>query len=479
MPNSAGRGATLGALLTACAMLATCTSATAAAYEPAPAQLPAPAISASLGPARSLPPGYFGFNFDYAGVREYDGDLAARYSQLAGLLPGTMRYPGGTQANYFQWHLGYPVDPPKGQCLASRPTGGFAFTLLDLKTAYEKTKAPPVFDLNVMTSTLACQIAMLQQAHQDGLPVRYVELGNELYIDSTDNVHYFPTAADYGTTVAAYVKAVHQRFPQAQVAAVGALPQFTQRDRTWNQGMLMAAGQAGGQPDAITLHVYPSYSQALTPGGLPGLFSEPYQMMQQISSVTGALPPRLPTWLTEYNLLPKHAPNSNPAQTSYAQALFVTEMDLLLVHRVPSAQLIQLWAAFGGDASYAYTGKPGNPQLTPGGLALTWVDKAAQGATASRPIVFTSAPVLPGGFPALIGQIFTSAAGSSRILVNLSPSAVPVKAGTAIPAGAPYEQITFAGSPARQVATASKLTISHNKAGMVLTVPAHSIIKIG
>ena len=478
MINSVGRAATLGALVTACTMLATCTSATAANSRPTATQPPAPVITATLGPARSLPPGYFGFNFDYAGLKEYSGDLLARYSQAAALLPGTLRYPGGTQANYFQWHLGYPVDPAAGQCLTSRPGGGFAFRLSDLKTAYGTTKAPPVFDLNVMTSSLTCQLAMLQQAKQLGLPVKYVELGNELYIDSSDNVHYFPTAADYGKTVAAYVKAVHQNFPHAQVAAVGALPQNTKRDRSWNQGMLAAARQAGGLPDAITLHVYPTYNQALTPGGLPGLFSEPYKEMQEISSVTGAMPVRLPTWLTEYNLLPKHAANSNPAQTSYAQALFVTEMGLLLVHHVPSAQLIQLWAAFGGDASYAYTGKAGSPQLTPGGLALTWVDTAAQGATASRPIVFTGAPALPGG-PALIGQDFTSAAGSARILVNLGSLAVSVKAGPAIPSGAAYEQITFAGTPAQQVTTASKLTVSHKKAGTVLTVPAYSIIKIG
>jgi hypothetical protein len=190
MPNSAGRRATLGALMTACAMLSTCTSATAATYQPASAQ-PTPAITATLGSARSLPAGYFGFNFDYAGFKEYDGDLPARYGQLAALLPGTLRYPGGTQANYFQWHLGYPVDPPAGQCLTSRPGGGFAFTLSGLKTASTETRAPVIFDLNVMTSTLACQMAMLQQAHQLGLPVRYVELGNELYIDNRDNVRCF------------------------------------------------------------------------------------------------------------------------------------------------------------------------------------------------------------------------------------------------------------------------------------------------
>jgi hypothetical protein len=32
--------------------------------------------------------------------------------QLADLAPGTLRWPGGTGANYFRWRKGYPEPPP-------------------------------------------------------------------------------------------------------------------------------------------------------------------------------------------------------------------------------------------------------------------------------------------------------------------------------------------------------------------------------
>jgi hypothetical protein len=436
-------------------------------------------VTAKLGSARSVLPGFFGVNFDYGGASEYPKDPGLD-SQLAALKPGTLRWPGGTSANFFQWKIGFPVNPPSGStCPSSSASSAFRFTLADLLAAYKATKAPPVFDLNVMTSTRACQISMLRQAKKLGLPVKYVELGNEYYLGMQNYPHYFATAAGYGRAVAGYVKAVHKDFRGALVAAVGSLPDSTARERTWNKNMLDAARTAGGLPNAVTLHVYPSYNTALTKGALPALFTEPYTELTTIGKVIGALPVRRPVWLTEYNLRPKHTANSNPAQTSYAQALFVTEMDLLLVDHVTTAQFVNFWAAFGGDASYGYTGKTATPVLTPGGLALTLVDRAAHGATKTRPISFTGAPALKaGGSPALIGQFFSAGSSKREVLVNLSSHALSVKTGAAIPAGAPYEVVTFSGSPARQVSTASALTVKHKRTGGSLAVPAYSIIMI-
>jgi hypothetical protein len=463
------------AVLAAGAILAGSGSAMAVTSQPQAAP-----VTARLGAARTLPAGYFGVNFDYGGASQYATSDADFYRQLAALGPGTLRFPGGTNANFFQWKAGFPVDPPAGSCLSAAAGGAFRFTLSDLLTAYRATKAPPVFDLNVMTSDLSCQMQLLERARQLGLPVRYVELGNEFYLTLDHNATYFPTAADYGASVARYVTAVHRDFPGARVAAVGSLPVSTTREQTWNKDMLSAARAAGALPDAITLHVYPSDNQALTTSGLPALFTEPYSELGTINGVVGRLPVSRPVWLTEYNLRPKHTANSNPAQTSYAQALFVTEMDLLLAEHVPAARFIDFWSAFGGNASYSYAGSPSDPALTPGGLALELVDAAAHSATLTRPILFSGAPDLaPGGSPALIGQSFTAGQARHEVLVNLSSQALSMATGAAIPAGRPCEQVTYPGSPAAQVAAASALTVAHSTTGKSLSVPAYSIVVVG
>ena len=467
------------AVLVAGALAAGSGSAMAVTSVRPPAAPAAAPITGRLGAGRSLPGDYLGTIFDYVGASQYGDPDPKFYGQLAALEPGTLRYPGGTNANFFQWQAGLPVDPPAGSCVSSSTSSAFRFTLSDLLTAYNATKAPPIFDLNVMTSSLSCQIKMLRRAQQLDLPIRYVELGNEFYLNFDNYPAYFPTAADYGRTVASYVKAVHQDFPGALVAAVGSLGVSTAREQTWNQDMLDAARQAGGLPDAITLHVYPFDNTALTTSALPGLFSEPYTSLTSISSAVGRLPVARPTWLTEYNLRPKHTPNSNPAQTSYAQALFAAEMSLLLTEHVPSAQLIDFWAAFGSNASYSYAGRASDPPLTPGGLAQQLVDEAGHGATLTRPIIFTGAPALEaGGRAALIGQSFTASPARREVLVNLSPQALTIKTGTAIPAGQAYEQVTYSGSPAAQVAAASALTINHGTTGSSLSMPAYSIILV-
>ncbi len=463
--------------LVAGVLFATSGGALAAGRQLAPAETAQ--VTAKLGQAHSLSPGFFGFNFDYGGASEYSTDTKVD-SQLAALDPGTLRYPGGTNANFFQWKLGYPVNPPSGSACPSSPAAGtYRFTLADLLAAYRATGAPPVFDLNVMTSSLSCQMSMLREARELGLPIDYVELGNEFYLDFMNYPKYFPTGADYGATVASYVKALRSDFPGALVAAVGSLPDSTARERTWNSAMLDAASKAGGLPDAITLHVYPSYNKALTTSGLAALFTEPYTELTDIGSVAGSLPFARPLWLTEYNLRPKHTANANPAQMSYAQALFVTEMDLLLAEHVTAAQFVDLWSAFGPNASYAYAGSAASPALTPGGLALSLVDQAARGATSTRPIDFTGTPVLgSGGPPALIGQRFVSGSVRPEVLVNLSSQTVTINTGGAIPAGKAYEQVTYSGSPVAQVGTASALTVQHLTTGGSLSVPAYSIIVI-
>jgi hypothetical protein len=463
--------------LAAAAVVAASGTATAVAgHQVAPARSPEQ-VTAKLGAAHSLLPDFFGVNFTYDGAAEYATDPSTD-SQLAALDPGTLRYPGGT--NFFQWKLGLLVDPPSGSpCASSSTSSAFRFTLPDLLAAYKATRAAPVFVLNVMTSTLSCQISMLRKARQIGLPVDYVELGNELYLDFKNYPKYFPTASDYGATVARYVKALRSDFPRALVAAVGSLLDYSAREQTWNSGMLDAASKDGGLPDAITLHVYPSYNQALTISGLPGLFTEPYTELTKISGVLSSLPIARPVWLTEYNLGPQFTPNSNPAQTSYAQALFVTEMDLLLAGRVTTAQFSDFFESFCRDASCAYAGTESSPSLTPGGLALELVDQAAHGATRTRPIVLSQAPTLgSGGSPALIGQLFSTSAVNREVLVNLSAQAVTIKTGTAIPSGEAYEQVTFAGSPVTQVGTASALTVQHLTTGSTLPVPPYSIIAV-
>jgi hypothetical protein len=430
--------------------------------------------TATLGQPRALPPGYFGINYDYGGASVYlsDRDVAG---QLTALAPGTLRWPAGTGANYFQWQQGYPVSAGPatrggGSC-ASPGEGeadGFRFTLGDLAAAYHRSRATPIFDLNVMTATLASQLQLLRTARdQYGLPIRYVELGNEFYLCTADYVTAFPTVRDYANTVSADVKALHNAFPGVRVAAVGALPHNSPRSAGWNTGLLSDVTGAG-KPDAITLHDHPEYPRGLTTAGLPSLFELAYSSASNVTSVSRRLG-HVPVWITEYGLSLK-ADTGRPAQLTYANALFESAAAILLEQDVSDATLIDYWSSFGPAVNYAYT-KNG---LTPAGMAMQWLDEAAQGAQAAVPVEFSGGPVIGSSSDsALVGDVFLADRRQRAILLNLGGSAVSIAAGRVIPPGAHYQQAT--GNPLGETGTAGGLTTTNGTVGRSLTLAPYSM----
>src|SRR5207248_10180294 len=130
----------------------------------------------------------------FSGVRWSNSSLLRA---LAELKPQTLRYPGGTVANYWDWRQGWFVRgaqvPPNWYNLPPAPA-----PLEDFKQAIKASGATPVFVLNMLTSTLDAQLAMLRHARWLGLPVALVELGNEFYLNAPDYAAAFPTGQDYG-----------------------------------------------------------------------------------------------------------------------------------------------------------------------------------------------------------------------------------------------------------------------------------------
>lgn len=436
-------------------------------------------VTAALGTARAMPPAYFGTNYDYGAssiyVKDHDVD-----GQLAALAPGTLRWPAGTGANYFQWRKGYPVPvsaPAKGSCggAGEGEQNGFTFTLADLASAYRRTGAPPMFDLDVMTDTIGDQIEMLRTARDtDRMPITYVELGNEFYLCNADYVRAFPTGQDYGRAVAVDVQALHQAFPGVKVAAVGSVGSSTARGRGWNAGLLSVATGAG-RPDAITLHDHPRYDGSLAADGLPELFTEPYTSTARVRTATGTLD-GVPAWITEYGLS-MHWTKGNPAQRTYANALFESESAMLLAQHVDGADLLDYWAAFGSGVNYDYSGADPT-RLTPVGLAMTWLDDAARGATTMAPITFAGGPTLGTGHDsAVVGESFSGRAAHREMLVDLGGRPVTLPGGAAVPSGARYQQAT--GNPVQQVPAASSLHIARGTIGSHLVLAPYSMTEVG
>lgn len=408
--------------------------------------------------------GFYGVNFDEQGAREFAGADVGRL--LSRLAPTTLRWPGGEDANYFDWR----TEPGSAPDAATR-------ALQDLAAAYRTTGATPIFVLNVLAAANRVdtrdQLAMLTAAHRLGLPIKYVELGNELYAGG-EFAQAFPSGAAYGRTVARYVRALHAAFPGVEVAADACLQPANARQQSWNAGLLSTATGTGA-PDALTLHDYPGLViHPFNRADLSALFANAYQAVDQLDAVIRSLDGR-PVWLTEYNFHGPYQQNSpNPVQTSYARELYLAAFALLLP-RIPHLALADVWTALDGPAFGAWVNPP-NPQLSPAGQAVQLVDAAAMGAQSSAPVRFSDVPTLPGGYPAVVGQRFTGAVRrTSALLVNLSGTRQQVAVGSDVPAGAQYRQVS--GEPIAQQKFARALPTG-TVTRPALSLPPYSITLI-
>ena len=141
-----------------------------------------PVLSTNIVPIND----FFGFNGQNTNETGFGYDNPAVVNSLSLVHASTLRFPGGTVANYWDWKNGNYIEPisPATGCFGLPSDFGSTFpqnnnTLANFKNALNKTSAKPIWTLNLLTDDLASQLSMLSEAKCLGLPVEYIELGNE------------------------------------------------------------------------------------------------------------------------------------------------------------------------------------------------------------------------------------------------------------------------------------------------------------
>jgi len=426
----------------------------------------------SEGVSHSVVAPFEGTNLDYSGVAEPYGKPSVSEA-VASLAPGTIRYPGGAIANYWDWQTGSVNQPPSTTTTVTskiKTTKGrkrtYGFTLSTLKQLTSATGAVPIFDLNVITSTLEDQLQMLRTAAKLGLPVRYVELGNEFYLSNSNYVRAFPTAASYADLVASWAPAIREAFPNAQIAAVASVSTATPREQSWNPTLLSIAGN---DINAVTLHDYPgTHSSASTPLSPKALLAGASIEWQPVEKIINSLPPHLSVWLTEYNLgIGALALGSPALGTTWEHGLYIAGLDIQELIS-PRVVLTDYWDLFGStqDAQLSTTIPP---VMTPAGSASKLINQAMKRATAVTVLSIAPDPTLDGSVKSLSGvKVATASGGDRLILVNLGSSSVALASGGLIPTGASVKQLS--GPPLSQAVNVQSSHVTSD-----LTFPSYSV----
>jgi hypothetical protein len=422
----------------------------------------APLVLVGVGQPRALPERLLG-----ASAEPFFEDLIGnplKEGILASLHPAYLRFPGGTQSNYYDWRKGqifvtgysnssaytnYWVN--LAQSADTKFPNGISFE--QYKGFADRVGADTVLVPNLQTSTVFDQVAWFSQLADEKMVPTHIELGNEFWAAMAGDPNVEAIFPDEFTSLAImeqYLEALRPYLPPGTKAAIQASPGSFQflptdksayRERLWQWNLDLAPA---GWFDAVTTHLYSALDR-LT--GDPNADYEPVTsatvqrnyaaMMAHYDDGADAaltdLEARLPgkeIWITEWNAEGQTSwqPGQTQQITSPMELQIVTRMELAcLRHASVTMNLYFSLNFFTNKQPFDFVpdGHGGFLPL-PTTVALGWFFEAANGGATFLRLVEPSAPRIPGGgaipetYAAVEGALLQTANGRTILIQNAS-----------------------------------------------------------
>ena len=488
--------------------------------------LAAAQIKPQLGQSRPLPPYVFGFN---GNITFYDKpfDQPNVVAALKQVSPVLFRYPGGMIANHWDFDTGNvdktePDADMQPWIVANFKKSPRTYTLDNYAKGLKATGSVPIVVLNMLGKPLEHNLNALRKLRDLGLPVRYVEMGNEYYFGLVKMKRIFPTPEDYGRTCQTWIAAIKKEFPDAQCAVIGYSINGDARNTNWTKRVLSACLNA----DAVTFH---TYSALGLDGGIkqPDLnlakearernptatrlmpddraerqrweiqqLSDPKAVANTLSRVQTSAssldklgaPATMPIWITEFNMRADESAIRGTWLNSFQMNTFLTRfledprVDMILYHNIFG----NLFAAiYESDHEFDYLlnekiiSKPGT--LSAGGLMMALYAQVSKGMTTATQLNFANGPTLANDrgetVPGLIGWQFSDAKTAKKrtLLVNQSFQNQAVDAAL-FPRNAPFRQ--YYAPLATYVQGAESLQTTSGRVAQTIQLPPFSITLI-
>jgi alpha-N-arabinofuranosidase len=308
----------------------------AAASLPAPASANATsAIAVDFGSiVRPVPAFLFGQNLQAIDSGDHlvkaDGSFdRSILSLLNEARVTTLRYPGGTSADYLHWWQA--LGPRSRRPLQStgyideyyQPVLG-PDEFIQISAAL---RAVPFITANSGTGSAEETAALANFFTVRGYPVTYWEIGNEIYFEGIDeNGRVGLPPADYARKVIQYAAAIHKKAPYAKIFAAGVIGPEEQNS-FWNSVVL---GLAGPYVDGISVHnaYFPLYgfkpdgtvpSDAYLYTAMMGSTQAVERSTKVLEDQLSQLGKQIPIFVTEYDGIFYPNEKVEPAEVTYGR----------------------------------------------------------------------------------------------------------------------------------------------------------------
>ncbi|HAM50419.1 MAG TPA: hypothetical protein DCP92_06880 [Nitrospiraceae bacterium] len=450
-------------------------------------------------------------------------DNPAKIEALKQMDLGLDRFPGGSDANFYNWRTGlikiqeYPDSSPYvrfwAKAAANIARGNPDGIKMEQYMAFSRQiGAQVIFVPNLESSSIAEQVEWLKHLAGNGLVPQRIELGNEFWVamgNDPESLARWSDAPSSMRTMKQYLDALKPYLPAnaktaVQAAASGFSVHRNPRARFW-QRIEKWDDDLRPEPwfDAVTLHLYPRLSDVLgepqaglTPptreNALPRLKAMMAQVDDGVERILRGIERRLPgkeIWITEWNSRGANAATQRGADVEPLSP----SMEMLLAARMVLVHLRH--ASVTASLFFMYDFRPKNPfsmfiadgmggyAPVPTAAALKWLNKAANGGGSFQRVVQDGAKpiggegVVPQSYFAVEGGLFQSKDRTTLILENVSTDVFLLDPTTLIPNKRP-STIEFMSMP--DLVRTDKLSarIEHQNFTGRITITPFSVTRV-
>ncbi|MCB0507105.1 MAG: hypothetical protein KDD21_02280 [Bacteroidetes bacterium] len=308
-------------------------------------QIPNEVVQISVTPnlqviGKAINTNIFGVNIGFALARELDKD-SGFVQLLRAMHPNSLRFPGGTVANYYHPNLpvyGYKrseIPPGLGVLynVQSKRKENILYNFIRLSKA---VGSGAVFCANLLTGTTEETLFVLDELHKNNIPVLGVELGNEFCLLPYREKE-FKSGDIYIQKVEATAKAIRAKYPNLKIAVIGGVlvPQSDQSKRAqfmrnWNEALSKVNFY-----DAYVWHFYANCATCDNDTYFDNVFLKSLQEMapfktnllnQIMNDYEAFYGTNRKLWLTEWNV-----GNTTYLENTFTQAAYVYECFLKII----------------------------------------------------------------------------------------------------------------------------------------------------
>ena len=431
-----------------------------------------------------------------------------------------VRFPGGSQANYYNWRTGLldmTLTPQSSQYMRfwaeiapkirnSFPNG---VKIAEYTKFAKQVGAEVVLVPNLETSNIAEQVEWFRQMKAAEIVPSHIELGNEFWIAmgfDPDVLKRWPDEPSSMRIMKSYCDALRPYFPPgARVAVQSAASAFWLRGnpvrpagrrlRQWDLDLKPAPWF-----DAVTIHPYPRIDMIMGEQGATQGWHQPQKAMklfqtllahcdQGTDRVVEDLEQRLPDkeiWVTEWNTRgADYQIKDEPSPSMHIQLVSRMTFALLRHREVTMSLFFTLNFLRHGPAGGVFQSNgQGSYQPMPHVLALRWFNEAANGGATFQRFLEPGARRIPGGgalaesYLEIEAGLFRKPKSITLIIQNCSAEErvfrLPRMVSEKIPS-----QVETLSTPDLTSTSASVTPMSQSvEAGGEVHIPAYSITRI-